>query len=90
MKSSHWQTEIEGLAAIVRLIKYHKDIIQSDLSEVMNDLRHECKNLRSQVTRSALQTFVVLFTFLGRSMEASKVFEGVIDTLLSKTADTNR
>ncbi len=51
LKSSHWQTEIEGLAAIVRLIKYHPDIILEDLNEVVKDLNHECKNLRSQVRK---------------------------------------
>ena len=49
LQSAHWQTEIEGLAAIVRLIKYHSEVILEDIEEVMNDLNHECKNLRSQV-----------------------------------------
>lgn len=50
MKSKSWQTEIEGLSAIVRLIKYHSDIIVADLDGVINALIHECKNLRSQVS----------------------------------------
>ena len=49
LKSSDWQTEIEGLSAVVRLVKYHPETILSDLNEVLVDLNHECKNLRSQV-----------------------------------------
>ena len=42
-------TEIEGLGAIVRLMKYHSDIVLPDINELIHALNHECKNLRSQV-----------------------------------------
>ena len=60
MQSAHWQTEIEGLAAIVRLVKYHREIIVDDLNEVMNDLNHECKNLRSQVCVNLAKKYYIL------------------------------
>ena len=49
LNSAHWQTEIEGLGAIVRLMKYHSDIILVDVNDLIYALNHECKNLRSQV-----------------------------------------
>ena len=45
-------TEIEGLGAIVRLMKYHSDIVLPDINELIHALNHECKNLRSQVVLS--------------------------------------
>ena len=59
LQSAHWQTEIEGLAAIVRLIKYHSEVILEDIEEVMNDLNHECKNLRSQVCFIKITLYIV-------------------------------
>ena len=49
LNSAHWQTEIEGLGAIVRLMKYHSDIILVDVNDLIHAVNHECKNLRSQV-----------------------------------------
>ena len=49
LNSAHWMTEIEGLGAIVRLMKYHSDIVLPDINELIHALNHECKNLRSQV-----------------------------------------
>ena len=49
-------TEIEGLGAIVRLIKYHSDIIMANISDVIHAVNHECKNLRSQVNSLNLIT----------------------------------
>ena len=57
---------MEGLEAIVRLIIYHQDIILSDIESLVGSLVHECKNLRSQVTRAALQTLIILFWALGK------------------------
>ena len=65
LNSKDWQSEVEGLEAIVRLIIYHQDIILSDIETLVRSLVHECKNLRSQVTRAALQTLVILFWALG-------------------------
>ena len=66
LNSKDWQSEIEGLEAIVRLLTYHQDIIMADIDILIQSLVHECKNLRSQVTRAALQTLVILFRMLGK------------------------
>ena len=102
-------TEIEGLGAIVRLMKYHSDIVLPDINELIHALNHECKNLRSQVisqkelkklrendltffqvTRAAIQTFLIMFSVMGKDVEMAKSLESTIQLLLTKTADTNR
>ena len=65
LDSNRWQSEVEGLGAIVRLIIYHSDIIMADIDKLIGSLVHECKNLRSQVTRAALQTLIILFWAIG-------------------------
>ena len=65
LDSNRWQSEVEGLEAIVRLIIYHSDIIMADIDKLIGNLVHECKNLRSQVTRAALQTLIILFWAIG-------------------------
>ena len=65
LDSNRWQSEVEGLEAIVRLIIYHSDIIMADTDKLIGSLVHECKNLRSQVTRAALQTLIILFWAIG-------------------------
>ena len=44
----------------------------------------------SQVTRAAIQTFVIMFSLLGKDIETSKSLETTLQILLTKTADTNR
>jgi len=54
---------------------------------------HECRNLRSQVTRAALQTMALIFVYLGREMERRvdpKHLDEIADLMLTKSADTNR
>ncbi len=90
LKSEQWQTEVDGLDALVRLVRYHPDLILDDLKYVVGAVLHECKNLRSQVTRAAVQTFGLMFEHLGRQMEELKAMEDVASMLFTKTADTNR
>ena len=65
LDSNKWQSEVEGLEAIVRLIIYHSDIVVADIDKLIGNLVHACKNLRSQVTRAALQTLLILFWAIG-------------------------
>ena len=75
LNSKDWQSEVEGLEAIVRLLTYHEDMIMTDIDVLIQSLVHECKNLRSQVTRAALQTLVILFWMLGkRDMVVRSIF----------------
>ena len=42
------------------------------------------------MTRAAIQTFVIMFSVLGRDMETSKALDSTLQLLLTKTTDTNR
>lgn len=77
LKSKDWHAEIEGIEAVVRLVKWHRDVIVPEIDPLLNELCNESKNLRSQVTRAALQSFVKLFTHLGRDVENSKNIDAV-------------
>lgn len=66
-----------GLEALVRLMKWHHDVIVPELDGLLHDLCHETKNLRSQVTRAAIQSFVKLFAHLGRDAENAKNIDSV-------------
>ncbi|XP_059088939.1 TOG array regulator of axonemal microtubules protein 1-like [Tigriopus californicus] len=89
LKSNKWQTELDGLDAIVRLIKYHPNMIIDEINLVTHDVLNECKNLRSQVTRAGLQALALMFVYLGREME-NKHLENITLMLFLKTGDTNR
>ena len=83
LNSKDWQSEVEGLEAIIRLIIYHQDIILSDIDSLIDILAHECKNLRSQVTRAALQSLVILFWALGKMLNIL-FMKLILMTLLNK------
>ena len=83
LRSEQWQTEVDGLAALVRLVEYHPDLILDDLKFVVAAVLHECRNLRSQVTRAAIQAFTLMFEHLGMEMEI-KGLEDVAEMLFTK------
>jgi hypothetical protein len=58
-------------------MKWHHDVIVPELDGLLHDLCDETKNLRSQVTRAAIQSFVKLFTHLGRDAETAKNIDSV-------------
>ena len=66
LASTDWQSEVDGLGAMVRLIVFHPDLILAHADKVVRDLMMEFKNLRSQVTRAALQTAAILMSKLGQ------------------------
>lgn len=75
MNSAHWQTEIEGLGAIVRLMKYHSDIILVDVNDLIHAVNHECKNLRSQVCVFFLCPLIInLCIYTVSELEMEKYF----------------
>ena len=49
----------------------------------------ELKNLRSQVCRAAAQAYAELYFNLGRAMEQCEL-DATVQTLLTKSADTNK
>ncbi len=49
-----------------------------EIDGLLHDLCYETKNLRSQVTRAAIQSFVKLFTYMGHEVEAAKNLDSVL------------
>lgn len=66
----HRESQVEGTESIARLTKNHHSIIQGDLHNINLALLKLAKNLRSQVSRAAIQAFTILFDTLKRSMES--------------------
>ncbi len=89
LQSKQWQTEIDGLEALLRLVKYHRDFIDKEIPTVVADVTHECKNLRSQVTRAAMQTVTLMVRHLDVAVDVKGVKELIV-VLLTKTGDTNQ
>lgn len=89
MRSKEWQTEIDGLEAILRLVKYHEEMIVKELPTTIEDLTHECKNLRSQVTRAAMQAVAVMANQIDTEIDVKEVKE-LITVLMTRSADTNQ
>nr|XP_053628429.1 TOG array regulator of axonemal microtubules protein 2-like [Cherax quadricarinatus] len=73
---------------MVRLTEHHPEVLHSDLHSVNLALLKQAKNLRSQVSRAAIQAFTRLFDTLKRNMESDS--EKIVAMLLHRTADTNK
>ncbi len=61
-----------------------------DHSSLILIIKGAKKSYLLQVTRAAVQTFVIIFSFMGKAVESTKSLEVTLETLLTKTADTNR
>ncbi|KAK3875828.1 hypothetical protein Pcinc_019314, partial [Petrolisthes cinctipes] len=88
VNSGDWERQVEGTENLARLTKHHHSVIQGDLRNINLALLKLAKNLRSQVSRAAIQAFTILFDTLKRSMEAD--CEKIAAMLLHRTADTNK
>ena len=75
LRSKEWQTEIDGLEALLRLVRFHSDLVERDLHVIVADVTHECKNLRSQVTRAAIQTAALMVAHLDVAADVRGVKE---------------
>ena len=75
LRSKEWQTEIDGLEALLRLVRFHYDLVERDLHVIVADVTHECKNLRSQVTRAAIQTAALMVAHLDVAADVRGVKE---------------
>ena len=64
LNSAHWMTEIEGLGAIVRLMKYHSDIVLPDINELIHALNHECKNKQYNLEKYSLEQVILVLSLI--------------------------
>lgn len=59
---------------LVRLSHHHPDMLLGSLRSINMSLMKHAKNLRSQVSRAAIQTFTSFFDRLKRNMEPVSVW----------------
>ncbi|CAL4114807.1 unnamed protein product, partial [Meganyctiphanes norvegica] len=85
---SDWENQVKGIQDIVRVIKNHPEILQNQIHDVNMALLKQAKNLRSQVSRAAIQALTWGFDELGRAMEYDA--EKITAVLLHRTGDTNK
>ena len=90
LQSGSWQVEVSALAAVVRVATWHPGLVTAQLGNIMELVKNELKNPRSQVCKVAAQTFTKLFSLCGPQMEKESNFEEVVKALLLKTGDTNK
>ena len=57
---------------------------------ILDLVKHELKNPRSQVCKVAAQTFTKLFSLFGMQIEKENRFDEIVKALLLKTGDTNK
>lgn len=63
---------------LVRLAHHHPDTVLGNLRNINMSLMKQAKNLRSQVSRAAIQAFTCFFDALRRNMEGVSVLENFI------------
>ena len=90
LKSENWQIEVGALSAIVRISVWNPELITSKMSKILDLVKHELRNPRSQVCKVAAQTFTKLFSLFSKHIEKEKIFEDVVKALLLRTGDTNK
>lgn len=67
------ESQVEGIEMLVRLSRHHPDMLLGSLRSINMSLMKQAKNLRSQVSRAAIQAFTYFFDHLKRNMEAVSV-----------------
>lgn len=83
-----WEVIVAGLTDIVRLVRYHPSTVSCDIKAITTAVVQQCRNLRSQVMRAAIQTADQMFEHMGRAMEPE--MSSLVEILLHRTGDTNR
>ncbi|XP_045112802.1 TOG array regulator of axonemal microtubules protein 1-like isoform X4 [Portunus trituberculatus] len=88
LNSNDWEGQVEGIEMLVRLAHHHPDTVLGNLRNINMSLMKQAKNLRSQVSRAAIQAFTCFFDTFKRSMEGDA--EKIATILLNRTVDTNK
>ncbi|KAG7154022.1 TOG array regulator of axonemal microtubules protein 1-like [Homarus americanus] len=57
LSSGDWENQVDGIDLLVRLNEHHPEVLQSNLHMINLELLKQAKNLRSQVSRAAIQAF---------------------------------
>ncbi|XP_052767283.1 TOG array regulator of axonemal microtubules protein 1-like isoform X3 [Mya arenaria] len=82
-----WEVKCGAINSIRRLAMYHRDVLLTNLHPVIVALLAEVKNLRSQVSRSAINCIGDLFSKLTKHMDTD--LDMVVRALLAKNSESN-
>jgi hypothetical protein len=69
------EKNLDGMQDILRLIENHPEFAAQYLKEINVALMKQVKNLRSQVSRAALQAYAELFVAMEKRMEPVSHFD---------------
>ncbi|XP_029792185.1 TOG array regulator of axonemal microtubules protein 2 isoform X2 [Suricata suricatta] len=87
LESSDWQMKEKGLVSIQRLAACHSDVLAGRLHDVSLAVTGEVTNLRSKVSRLAIDTLGDLFRALKKNMDQEA--EEITRCLLQKMGNTS-
>lgn len=85
--SDDWEVKCEGIALFRRLTAHHPEVLHAQLKSVIVAVVQEVKNLRSQVSRAAIQCLGELYTSLGRAMDLD--LDITVRVLLNKGGESS-
>lgn len=88
LDSANWESTMTGLQHFVRLIRFHPEMVETNIHPLCVALCKHVKNLRSQVSRSACQACGEFFATHSKHLEQE--IDDLATTLLNRTADTNK
>ena len=69
LASDDWEVKCKGLNVLQKLTEHHADTLLPQLKHVIFAVVREVKNLRSQVSRAAIQCLGQLYSSLGKGMD---------------------
>lgn len=88
IQNEDWEMKIAAMNIIQSLLQFHSEMLitrSPDIHAIAIALCRECKNLRSQVAKCAIQTVGQLFIHLRKNMDS--VLENIVTNLLSKAGE---
>jgi len=88
LDSTDWELKMDGIRRIDDLLATCPVVLQAEIHTVALALMDEVRNLRSQVSRAAIQCIAKLLEHFGKHMEQD--LDRIVPLLLQKTGDTNR
>ncbi|KAG1667871.1 TOG array regulator of axonemal microtubules protein 1 [Nymphon striatum] len=87
LASDNWTIKIEGMQTMLSLITYHHNVILPELHNVVIAINKEVKNLRSSVSRLAINCVSEMFIKLKKNMDTD--LELVARPLFQKSGENS-
>ncbi|XP_071787660.1 TOG array regulator of axonemal microtubules protein 1-like isoform X2 [Asterias amurensis] len=87
MGNEDWETKMEGLNLIRRLVKFHPEVITDQTHTVVVAVMNEVKNLRSSVSKLAIMCMAEMFQELKSAMD--KDLDQICKILVPKGGESN-